>query len=408
MRVSKGLAILLVLGTIALTASTLVTFRNLPPTMDLSMRYNESLCSHTGLNPFHVWNGDVYSERFKGLSRPDIQMDVDGNKLTVHAYPPWHTAFTWFYGSLPYPYVVGIVFFFYGVALFALFNYLKSCSHKGDPLLFWSWIALALIPHCIGCMAAGNYGIVCAGLLLAMIFLLNSDKQILAGLCWALMMIKPQMATLLVFPLAFQKKFKTITVAVVVCLTATLWTAYAYGESPIALILQVPQIGAPYETNGILSKVLPSALARMAKVMWVTICVGLCAWLSWGWRSAKIPMLRYAPVAFIFPFWMYSQAHDRVASWPMAVFIALLIPKLAVRKKLGCFVVVYAGLFAFKNIYVGSWRALDSLGVALPNTFNALYSGVNYPIALLHFLACTVALIAGRAFVDERSSTLIM
>ena len=60
MRVSKGLAILLVLGTIALTASTLVTFRNLSPRMDLSMRYNESFSCATNLS-YKIFGWDVGS-----------------------------------------------------------------------------------------------------------------------------------------------------------------------------------------------------------------------------------------------------------------------------------------------------------------------------------------------------------
>ena len=210
------------------------------------------------------------------------------------------------------------------------------------------------------------------------------------------MMIKPQIATLMFIPLLMQKKYLSIAVAVAMCLIATLWPAYVYGESSLALILQIPKIGAPYETNGLLAQVLPQNVAQFVKVAWILFCVSACAFLSWKWHNVKDIALRFVPVAFIFPYWMYSQAHDRMASWPFVVAMAILLPQIARKGHRFCaFVAIYLSLFAFKNIYSGLWRFCGEVGMTLSPIFGRIYGVVNYPVAITHFAFCLFILWKG-------------
>lgn len=397
MKGSRLIGVFLIAAAVALAASAAVLFRHNEDLLDLRMRYNESLCAHAGVNPFRVWNGEVETGRFRGLSRPDIPTDTDKSKLTVHSYPPWHVAYTWLYGYASFPYVAGAVFLLYGISLSALFTFLKRFSREQEKWFYWGWVALALVPHSVSCMAAGNYGILCAGLLLALMRLLEHDRQVLAGACWALMMSKPQMAALLVFPLMFQKKYVTIVVAAAICLAATLLPAAVYGESPVELIFQTLKLGAPYETNGMWARLAAPDQVFVLKGLWMLVCIACCGVLSWRWKDAQEPVFRYAPVALIFPIWMYSQAHDRVAAWPMAVLTALVLPRLS-KGRYAFAVLAYIALFAFRNVYAGVWRILCDLNVDMPQFFEKVYSALNYPVALLYLVFGMVVLHVGRKY----------
>ncbi|MBQ7175922.1 MAG: DUF2029 domain-containing protein, partial [Victivallales bacterium] len=258
---SKSMAVALFLGgaTLLQVAGVLSCHRNLQKPGDLELRYNESLCAHRGINPFKIWNRELRHNDFRGLVRPDRQNDNDKNKRMVHAYPPWHTVYTWFYGDLPWSFVVAIMYFMCGISVATLCCRLMTMQPNSYCTFYWSWNLLFIFPAMVSCLVWGNYGIVCAGLLLIIAKLFRTSHQIALGVAWGIMMIKPQIATLLIFPLLFTKKILAVFTAIVICAFSTLFLAYIYSESPISLIMQIPQIGAPYDTSVFFRKLLPSS-----------------------------------------------------------------------------------------------------------------------------------------------------
>ncbi len=283
---------------------------------DSTLRYNEVCCSHTGVNPFDVWDRKVETRHYRGYHRYDKPyLNVgDLKKKMVHAYPPWHTTFFWFYGWMS-PLAVKIFLLLLNATIVicgCLFVW-KRVSHKNAAFILSFAFACSTLPF-VDVFFVGNYGILITGLFLLLLWSLQRDLNVLAGLCWALMMIKPQMTILLFWPLLFQKRYVAIGVAVATCLLATLWPAFIYGESPIDLILQIPEIGRPYAVAswntpfGILTKLFgKSAFLLVPGSVFI-----LCGIWSYLVRNATSWIIRFSPALLLFPYWTYSQRYDRI------------------------------------------------------------------------------------------------
>ena len=84
---------------------------------DLRLRRNEIRCAHQGVNSFRVWSREVVLPGFTPWRRPDKPKVERANEsdATVHAYPPWHTAFFWFYGWLPWVLCVSLMSVAFGI-----------------------------------------------------------------------------------------------------------------------------------------------------------------------------------------------------------------------------------------------------------------------------------------------------
>lgn len=283
---------------------------------DIRFRHNEICCSHEGVNPFDVWTHHVENERFVGLSRPDFPKEAS-TKLRVHAYPPWHTTFAWFYKWIPQE-AMPILITILSTLAFVLFGWMLRRWAPQEPkearqifyLISFAGIAVPMA-YLFG---TANYGGILLALMIGMMSAFEKRQDTLLGILWALVMIKPQVGLLLFWPLFFAKRYKAIAIAVGICSLATLWPAYIYHVSPVELILQVPQIGAPYvkaDWTSVVGVVL-NVLGPTGMPIWMGICFLACAGLSFLSRRSDSVLLRFAPALIIFPFWTYSQPHDRV------------------------------------------------------------------------------------------------
>ena len=289
---------------------------------DLNLRYNEVSCSHDGVNPFRVWSHEIVHERYQGLKRPDMPEDRLPDKKEVHAYPPWHTTFFWWYPWLPRWFVQCGVLAFNFLSLIAIGAYfaakLPATMSFWDKVLF-CFSGLLPCAYVWGTlMANGNYSAFVTLSFLAMILSLKRGHDVLAGICWVLMMVKPQLAALAFWPLLFAGKVKTMVVAAVVLAVATFIPSFVYGESPLELVWQVPQIGLPYIKEGWASGLLAltclsgfSEIGNLHAVVSVA-CFALCGAMSWAFSKSRFWMVRFVPMILFAPLWSYSLPHDRV------------------------------------------------------------------------------------------------
>ncbi len=294
---------------------------------DITFRHNEISCSHTGINPFLIWNGETTSAIYRGMSRPDLPQDDNLSKRVVHSYPPWHTSYFWFYGWLS-PSCVK-----WGISLLNIFILMGSSFflwrisfQKIDLKFLFLFVGTMSLSPGIDAFMLGNYGIMLLGLLLLLFWALEKRHDVLAGVCWAIMMIKPQVAVLLFWGLLFQKRYTSIIVAVILCILATLWPSYVYGCNPFSLILQISKIGEPYIciSYGTPLGIFCKAMGDTGKIMFPLICFFLCGIFSYSVRNCRAWILRFMPALLIFPYWTYSQAHDRIVQIPMFVMILCL------------------------------------------------------------------------------------
>lgn len=283
---------------------------------DGNARRNEICLAHERINSFHVWDRTVSVKGFRPLGRPDMDdpacLPTD---RVVHAYPVWHTCFFWFVGSMGNNIYVPAMYCLFGACLFFIISTAKKCFADFGTNAIWLTVGVvALLMHPISvCFFSLNYSVLILAVLLSMLIALENERPYLAGLCWALMMIKPQMAVLFFWPLLFRRQYKTITTAAVVCLGATVVMSIVYCESPIQLILQIPKIGAPYtlNTSGMVLSSCIHLFGGNVQWLWSVFCFAVCGLLSYLLKERRMLECCVPAVVFV-PLWTYSQPCDYI------------------------------------------------------------------------------------------------
>ena len=71
-------------------------------------------------------------------------------------------------------------------------------------------------------------------------YFLNKGNDVIAGFCWAIAMIKPQLGLIFAIPLLMRRKWKTCFVAGIICLSLSIPPALMCNTSPLTMILQAP------------------------------------------------------------------------------------------------------------------------------------------------------------------------
>ena len=184
----------------------------------------------------------------------------------------------------------------------------------------------------------------------------------LAGIIYSFIMIKPQIGLLLIFPLLFNRKYKTIALAVALCLIETCFTAFMLNKSPIELILQIPKLGAPY-SKGIIAESTMDIVGPAGQYIVMGIFICIAAGGCYLVRNAKETWIRFLPVIAFIPFWTYSQPHDWLIN--LTCYIYLLNNKRKYPRLFDyCIIaVLFQTFFAFANIH--QWYAIGKEGIAV-------------------------------------------
>jgi hypothetical protein len=218
-----------------------------------------------------------------------------------------------------------------------------------------------LYPIC-GIFRYLNYGLLLLGCCLLLYLALERGYDMLAGIIYSFIMIKPQIGLLLIFPLLFNRKYKTIALAVVICLIETCFTAYMLNKSPIELILQIPKLGAPY-SKGVIAERTMKIVGPAGQYIVMGIFICIAGGGSFLVRNAKEIWVRFLPVIAFIPFWTYSQPHDWLIN--LTCYIYLLNNKRKYPRMFDfCIIaVLFQTFFAFVNLL--QWFSIGKEGIAV-------------------------------------------
>ena len=292
---------------------------------DLRLRRNEIRCAHQGVNSFRIWNRETALPGFVPLKRPD-KADVPRGPgdAVVHAYPPWHTTMFWFYGWLPETFCVSLMSVLFGLCLwFVAGECLRlSKARFGDAGGLVAAVALTMaLSFACRCYLLMNYGVLILAAFLLMNKALEKGHDVAAGLCWAVMMVKPQVGVLFFWPLFWHRRYWTIVTATAVCLGATFATSLVLHESVVDLLLQVPLIGKPYEGFSA-ARFLRPVLGEGAMLFVMPVFFALTGWLTGLVRKRRDFVFSCVPVVALVPVWTYCLPYDYVILLPLFVFLA--------------------------------------------------------------------------------------
>lgn len=297
---------------------------------DFRYRYNEITVLRKGVNPFYVWDGVVdlkpYFPHFDAayLERP-------GYEEPINAYPPWEYIFmmpiTFVPRTVAWP--IWYCIMFASLCAIVWYAFVRGRAVRGDSsdgLLAAAVAQMISFPiyfdlHC------GNFPLVVSAVLALMVWALNRRYDVLAGICWAFAMVKPQMAALFVFPFLVQKRYKVVLVSGLICLSFALIAAWMCGTNVIELIFQGPRASAfAFEGNAVCPGFLlrgHPALVPYALAGGILFGVAASAWISWRLRKEQDWLVQLAPIAIIATAWTYAQMYNFAIVWMMMLVLAL-------------------------------------------------------------------------------------
>ena len=348
---------------------------------DLRLRRNEVRCAHQGVNSFRIWIRETTLPGFVPLAHPDHEKvpKKSANDGFVHAYPPWHAAFFWFYGWISERLCVSLMSVVFGLCLAFIGCETVRISRerfRPEEVGLASALALALCAYAATqCFFLLNYGVLILTAFLLMNKALEKNRTILAGLAWAVMMIKPQVGLLFVWPLFWHRRYLTIATATVVCLAGTLFTSFAVHESVIDLILQVPEIGRPYGSGFMKNRIIRPIVGEGAGLWAPALFFVAVGYATWIMRKETDFLACCVPVALVIPIWTYAQGHDRVILLTTLIILAgrfFTTRRLDALTILGC-------LYLLLMIFIQTWDIVFSqLQVFDPTGLGWIYRIAEY------------------------------
>ena len=298
---------------------------------DFRLRYNELTCLRAGVDPFLVWSGKAEIPGLKPYTNEAIAyLLTAGAHSFVHTYTPWTYTLLYPFALLEYPaalacwrLVLSLCF-----ALLLLFAYRTAHRVRGKPTD--GLLALAAVSVYVSLNfengVALNFGLLLALAVCTMGHFLNRGRELAAGVCLALLMMKPQIGALFTLPLLLHRRYKTLAAGAVLCLAGTLPTALLCHRSPLDLILQVLQAGVYTRRTTFFPGCVYAALSRhfgAAVPFAVSALLGaaLCVWLCWRLRKERDNLLVLSAPAIVCVAWTYSTIHDRLILALPAVLI---------------------------------------------------------------------------------------
>ena len=245
---SKALSIVSLLALVVLgVALTLTCIRPPDGHYDFNLRMNELACVRQGVNPYAVWHGDVELKPFYANTHKGPV--PDGCTRQVNAYAPW--AYVYMLPVSLLPEGVGWTVYCLLMALcvvgIAMMPAREDASGDGRTIeLAVSMLAIGypLFANC----SVGNFGVFVLFGAVLMAWAHNRGLWWLAGLGWALAMVKPQLGLLFAIPLLLRGRFATGVVAGGLCLAATVAMSVVLKTPVVDLLLQGPAANTEFST----------------------------------------------------------------------------------------------------------------------------------------------------------------
>lgn len=297
---------------------------------DMSLRVNEILCMHDGIDPFDVFERKITTEKYSGFHRPDMPREPHEGKKYVHAYTPWHATVFWWFGSVPeYICIVILTILFFGSLIWSCKWVYQTLSKHDAPVLkngivdnienILFLLAVILNPIC-GIISSYNYGLLLLCCMLLLFTAIECNHEFIAGILFSIIMIKPQIGLMLVIPLLLSKKYKTIAIAATICIIETFLPAYKLDKSMVELILEIPKIGAPFP-KGFFTETVVNIVGPTGQYIIMVVFIGMATIGCYLVQNAKEFWMRVLPALAVIPFWTYSQFHDLLVTVPCYIYL---------------------------------------------------------------------------------------
>ena len=292
---------------------------------DLRLRTHEAECLVQGFDPYDVWTGSVKLNGyvpFESSGAKELWASQRSNTKILHVYPPW--SYSMILPMLGVPdlarYAVYTILELVVLVVLA-FGCLSRPRFKEYlfPVGILSLgVASNALPNVVGCIYFGNYGILIAGAVAMALWCHNAGKDLLAGLFWAMTMVKPQIGLLFFVALMALGRWRTMICASVILLLLTMPPSMMCGHSPIRMVMGIFDYTSYdyFPFQGFLTKALVAA-ATECGLRWLPMAVGLvvgivpCFCLTRLFAVSRDYFVRFIPAVLLSTVWAVGGwAHD--------------------------------------------------------------------------------------------------
>lgn len=393
--------IVLAAAAVALVAVAIVA-RGHSIGVDMELRYNEIQCVRAGINPFEIWSGTATSPEF---------CRFDTRPLTgapVHTYPPWEYML-----AMPLTFLsqrgagaaMECLILFFAV-LVSIWCYRRGRAATGSWRggIFCAAAALLTGLPLHEEFRSQNYYLLCTAATLGLASSLNRRRQVLGGVCWALMMVKPQYGVLFAIPILCRRQFTTLVVAVSLCLALAIPPALMTHTPLPDIILQAGRAGSEYFIrSGLIPAMvfqpIDAHLPGFPAVLSAILGIGLCLWLTWQMRNRRDWFEFLLPTVFCTTIWTYCLMYGHVPYALLLCFAAERLwraePGWMTRWRTVALVALMNGLILYfpLRLYSGNWIAAHLAPGAAPDTLRRLSRLADLPFFGIAYLANYVTLV---------------
>lgn len=293
------------------------------PGIDFSLRMNEAACLVDGVDPYDVWSQKVLKLPYYPLTSPELR-GAD-RWAPINAYTPWGY-------SVVIPLLLvprQLAWCGYYLSMFACVGLLMFFAYKKEREVgeFWDATLVAVLPMLVVVhplftnLCVGNWTLHILLAIMGMVYFLNRGKDWQAGVCWAVAMVKPQLALLLAVPLVGRRKWKVCFVAVCACILASVPAMVLTGKSFVALVREAPAASAhafygcgtlPYPFFRLLSVGSGGALGMIVGLL-------ACIVLTWLVRMRSDWTFFLLPAVVCSLCWTYAPQYSQLLGWLLVV-----------------------------------------------------------------------------------------
>ena len=298
---------------------------------DFSLRMAEIDCMLRGVNPYDVWHGDVVLKPYIPLGGEHDRAGEgeEGFSELINAYVPWEYMMMMPFALLPRAVAWVLYFFSMLGALGILFwrggLFARRFASRDVGVCREDFAIVGALPILLVALPlyqnlqVGNLTVY---VLLASVFMaacLGRGRNVMAGVCWAVAMLKPQLALPFAIPLLMMRKFTTCLVAAATCAALTLVSSLVCNASPVDLVVQgVSASKHAFRGCGtfplFLCQYMPGDVGIYAGVL---VGAAICAVLTRmllrsGVRDWLVILM---PAAVIGAAWTYAQCYSFTMNW---------------------------------------------------------------------------------------------
>ena len=317
------------------------------PAGDFRVRLNGIQCLRSGTNPYDVWRGAVSKEPYVPLGG-DVE-HTDGPTEYINSDVPWSYSLLMPLAFLPLR-IAYVVFFLAQVAglcllLFIGLSVAKSLGlgQHGACIAAAGAILLTGLP--LGRdFESGNLAIISLTGAVLMAICLNRGKRVLAGICWAVAMIKPQVGLVFAIPLLMRKEFLTCFVAAALCLLLSIPPALMCHTSLWDMITLAPNANVYcYYGSGTFPWSLFQFIPKEPSIF-IGVAIGavVCVFMTRMMSRQKDWFLYMLPAFIMAPAWTYSLCYCHSYNWLFFLVLLCCIAKTPSSKAL--WLILFASL----------------------------------------------------------------